>query len=138
MSVLALSLLLAAHLLCVNVAAGGPLVATWLDWRGRGDDAARRGAKWLAGWSLIGLLAGALLGVLIGWLKWDADYRSLWTGPMSYKALWAGIEAIVSLVLMIGWWLWLESSPLSPGGWRGRRSPAGLNAARTSINRCPI
>jgi hypothetical protein len=29
-----LSLLLAMHLLCVNVASGGPLVAAWLDWRG--------------------------------------------------------------------------------------------------------
>src|SRR5688500_10052682 len=44
-----LSLLLAAHLLCVNVAAGGPLVAAWLDWRGvRGDEAAGRAARWLA------------------------------------------------------------------------------------------
>src|SRR5262245_31453896 len=82
-SLLGMSLLLAAHLLCVNVAAGGPLVAAWLDWRGRGDEAAGRAAKWLAGWSVIGLEAGAVLGLLIGWLKWDADYRSLWTGPLS-------------------------------------------------------
>jgi hypothetical protein len=104
---LGMSLLLAAHLLCVNVAAGGPLVAAWLDWRGRRDEAAGRAAKWLAGWSLIGFLAGAVLGLAIGWLKWDADYRALWTGPLSYKLHWAGIEAIFSLVLMIGWWIWL-------------------------------
>ena len=122
MSALVLSLLLAAHLLCVNVAAGGPLVAAWLDWRGRGDEAAGRAAKWLAGWSIAGLLVGALLGVLIGWLKWDAEYRSLWTGPMSYKMHWAGIELIFSLVLMIGWWLWL------PGGQAGARQSSSCAA----------
>jgi hypothetical protein len=119
---LGMSLLLAAHLLCVNVAAGGPLVAAWLDWRGRGDEAAGRAAKWLAGWSLIGFLTGAILGVFIGWLKWDADYRALWTGPLSYKLHWAGIEAIFSLVLMIGWWAWL------PG-----RSARGVVAAVSRI-----
>ena len=112
-----MSLLLAAHLVCVNVAAGGPLVAAWLDWRGRGDKAAGRAAKWLAGWSLIGFLAGTVLGLAMGWLKWDADYRSLWTGPLSYKLHWAGIEAIFSLVLMIGWWLWLLASSSAGGKW---------------------
>lgn len=130
-SALALSLLLAAHLLCVNVAAGGPLVAAWLDWRGRGDEAARKAAKWLAGWSIAGLLAGAILGALIGWLKWDADYRSLWTGPLSYKMHWAGIEAIFSLVLMIGWWLWL---PGRAGGSKAVVLLRGLMAVLASTN----
>src|SRR5205823_1965055 len=100
--------LLAAHLLCVNVASGGPLSAAWLDWRGtRGDEAAARGAVYLACASIFTLLAGAALGLLIGWLKWDADYRSLWLGPLSYKLSGAVIEAVFSLVLMLGWWLWL-------------------------------
>jgi hypothetical protein len=102
------TLLLAAHLLCVNVAAGGPLVAAWLDGRGvRGDTAAAKATVYLARGSLLGLLIGALLGVLVGWLKWDAAYRALWLGPLSYKLHWAGLEAIFSLVLYIGWWLWL-------------------------------
>lgn len=131
MANLGLSLLLAAHLLCVNVAAGGPLVAAWLDWRGRGDEAAGRAAKWLAGWSLAGLLAGAFLGVLIGWLKWDAEYRSLWTGPLSYKLHWAAIELIFSLVLMIGWWLWL---PGRAGGGTAIVTVRGLIAILASTN----
>jgi hypothetical protein len=102
-----LVLLLAAHLLCVNIAAGGPLVAAWLDWRSHTDEAAGRAAKWLAAWSLVGLFAGALLGLVVGWMKWDADYRALWAGPLSYKMHWAVIEVVFSLVLMIGWWLWL-------------------------------
>lgn len=101
-------LLLAVHLLCVNVASGGPLVGAWLDWRGtRGDEAAASGAAYLGRASIIGLAAGAVLGLVIGWLKWDAAYRSLWLGPMSYKLHWAGAEAIFSLVLMVAWWLWL-------------------------------
>jgi hypothetical protein len=112
---LGMSFLVAAHLLCVNVAAGGPLIAAWLDWRGRSDSSAQRAAKWLAGWSVVGLLAGAALGVAIGWLKWDADYRALWTGPLSYKMHWAAIEAAFSLALTVGWWLWLPSAAKSSG-----------------------
>jgi hypothetical protein len=127
---LGMSFLVAAHLLCVNVAAGGPLIAAWLDWRGRSDSSAQRAAKWLAGWSVVGLLAGAALGVAIGWLKWDADYRALWTGPLSYKMHWAAIEAAFSLALTVGWWLWLPNSPLSPGG----RGVGGEGARRGTLS----
>jgi len=113
---LLLTLLLAAHLLCVNVASGGPLLGAWLDWRGtRGDGPSARAAVYLARASLIALIAGAALGLLIGWLKWDADYRALWTGPLSYKLTGATIEALFSLVLMLIWWLWL------PGNVGGRK-----------------
>src|SRR5947207_6339075 len=60
-----LTLLLSAHLLCVNVASGGPLVAASLDWRGtRGDGAAAKAAAYLGRASLVGLLAGAALGLV--------------------------------------------------------------------------
>ncbi len=108
MFALLLALLLAAHLLCVNVASGGPLVGSWLDARGtRGNDAAARAAAWLARASLVGLLAGTALGLVIGWLKWDSDYRSLWLGPLSYKLKGAVIEAAFSLALILGWSRWL-------------------------------
>jgi len=104
---LVLTFLLAAHLLCVNVASGGPIVAAWLDWRGtRADEAAAKAAAYLARASLGGLAVGAALGLVIGWLKWNEAYQSLWLGPLSYKLHWAGIEAIFSLVLMVGWWWW--------------------------------
>jgi hypothetical protein len=127
-----LSLLLAMHLLCVNVASGGPLVAAWLDWRGtRGDDAAARAASYLARWSVITLLAGAGLGVLIGWLKWNGQYRALWLGPLSYKLHWAAIEAVFSLVLMVGWWLWL---PAKAGGGARASAARGLMAVLAATN----
>jgi hypothetical protein len=129
---LVLVLLLTSHLLCVNVAAGGPLVAAWLDWRGmRGDDAAARAAVDLARASLLGLLIGAGLGLLLGWVKWDATYRSLWLGPLSYKLHWAGIEALFSLVLMLGWWLWL---PGRSGGSGRAMATRGLIAVLASTN----
>jgi hypothetical protein len=97
--------------LCVNVAAGGPIVAAWLDWRGRtGDEAAVKAAKYLARWSVTALLVGAALGVLLGWLRWNAAYRSLWLGPLRYKLDWAVVEAVFSLVLMIGWWFRLPGT----------------------------
>jgi hypothetical protein len=103
-----ISILLALHLLCVNIASGAPLLASWLDWRGtRGDDASAKAAAWMARASLIAFAAGAALGLLLGWLKWDADYRSLWLGPLSYKLYGAIIEALFSLGLILGWWLWL-------------------------------
>ncbi len=112
------SLLLAAHLLCVNVAGGGPIVGAWLDWKGtQGSEAAASAAVYLGRASWLGLLFGAGLGVVIGWLKWDVEYRDLWLGPMSYKMKWAIVEAVFSLVLIAGWWFWL---PRQAGG--GRRA----------------
>src|SRR5438445_295799 len=127
-----ITILLAAHLLCVNVASGGPLLGAWLDWRGtRGDEPAATGAVYLARASLIALIAGAALGLLIGWLKWDADYRSLWLGPLSYKLIGAVIEALFSLALMLGWWLWL---PGKSGGSTTAVTIRSLLAALAATN----
>jgi hypothetical protein len=128
----ALTLLLAVHLLCVNVASGGPIVAAWLDWQGmRGGEAAARAAAYLARVSLGGVIVGAALGLVVGWLKWNPAYRSLWLGPLSYKLHWAGVEAIFSLVLMVGWWLWL---PGRAGGNRWAASARGLVAVLAATN----
>lgn len=132
MTEIAITLLLSLHLLCVNAAAGGPMVAAWLDWRGtRGDPAAGGAARYLAGCSVGGLLVGAMLGAIIGWTQWTADYQSLWMGPMSYKLRWAAIEAVFSLVLMIGWWLWL---PRAAGGTKWAANIRVLLAVLSSTN----
>jgi hypothetical protein len=130
---LAFILLLSAHLLCVNVASGGPIVAAWLDWRGArgGDEAAAKAAVALARWSVSGFLVGAGLGLIVGWSKWNAEYRALWLGPLSYKLHWAAIEAIFSLVLMLGWWLWL---PGKAGGSRRAMVARGLIAVLAATN----
>ena len=126
------SLLLAAHLLCVNLASGGPILAAWLDWRGtRGEDAAAKAAVYLARASLAAFLAGAALGLLIGWLKWDADYRSLWLGPLIYKLKGAVIEIAFSFALILGWWLWL---PGKSGGARSAMITRCFLAALAATN----
>ena len=55
------AVILAAHLLCVDIASAGPLVCIWLDWRGRRDATARDAGRWLAKTSLAGLIVGGLL-----------------------------------------------------------------------------
>lgn len=120
------TLVLTAHLLCVNVAAGGPILCVWLEWRG--DDLARRAARYLAAASLVGLVAGGLLGVILGGLKWTPEYRSLWAGPLSYKMHWAVGEFAVSL-LLAGLYAWLVNrrGGFSRGARFGRGAMALLN-----------
>lgn len=100
--------LLAAHLLAVNVAAGGPLVAIWLEWKARGgrDALAARSADFLAKWSVLSLLAGAVLGLLLGVLFWNDSYRHLWLDRLWHKVSWGLAELGCSFVAMSGYWLW--------------------------------
>jgi hypothetical protein len=77
------------------------------------------------------LLVGAALGLAIGWLKWDAEYRALWLGPLSHKLHWAGLEAAFSLVLLGGWWLAL---PGRAGGRRALAVARGIVALLASTN----
>jgi hypothetical protein len=126
------TLLLAAHLLCVNAAAGGPLVAAWLDWCAAGDDsAAAQAARLLARYAIAGLLVGALLGLAIGWLNWNSAYQSLWLGPLRYKLHVAAMEAVFSLAMLLGWWLWL---PKQAGGKRWAALTRGVVALLASSN----
>jgi hypothetical protein len=99
---LLLTLLLVLHLVCVNVAAGAPILCVWLEWRG--GTLSRQAAEYLARMGLTSLVAGGLLGILIGGLKWSASYQDLWTGPLSYKMHWAAGEILFSLVLAVVYW----------------------------------
>ena len=102
-----ITLLLALHLLSVNVAAAGPLVCIWLDWKeGRGDALAGRTASYLGVASLATLLLGGILGLAIGAASWNARYHDLWMGPMSYKAAWGIGEYAFSLLLAISYVVW--------------------------------
>lgn len=99
--------LLALHLLCVNVAAAGPLICLWLEWKeGRGSELAGRAATWLGTVACWTLLAGGLLGLLIGWLHWSEDYAALWNGTLRKKAWWGVGEYMFSLGMSTGyaWW----------------------------------
>jgi hypothetical protein len=97
------TLLLAAHLVCVNIAAGAPLVCAWLEWRG--GELALRAARSLGRWALATLVVGSLLGLTLGCLLWTPTYAALWRGPLHYKLVWAIAELAFSLVLAAGYWL---------------------------------
>jgi hypothetical protein len=94
------SFALAFHLLCMNIAAAGPLVCAWLDWRSaRGDEAAHRAAKFLARTSLAMFVVGAVFGILVAALFWNDAYHDLMHVFM-YKIKWGAGELLFSLILM--------------------------------------
>jgi hypothetical protein len=98
---LTITLLLAAHLLCMNVASAGPLVGAWLAWRG--EDELRRYAFQTSG---CGLLVGSLLGgALLAWPQegmraalerfpadayWFAALELLFSGACIAALIWGG------------------------------------------------
>ncbi|HUE71695.1 MAG TPA: hypothetical protein VMP01_12485 [Pirellulaceae bacterium] len=106
-------LLLSGHLMLANVAAGGPLVCIWLEWKARGnrDPLASQAADYLATWSLGSLLGGAVVGVLLGAMLWNDAYRDLWMERLGHKARWAIGEFGVSLAVIAGYWLWRKARP---------------------------
>ena len=74
-------LLLSLHLICMNVASGGPLACIWLEWklRGKEDGTAKGAADYLAKMGVITLLAGSLLGLVMGLMLWPQEDAALWT-----------------------------------------------------------
>lgn len=123
------TILLIAHLLCVNVAAGAPILCVWLEWRG--DALARRAAAYLGRMGLLALFLGGLFGLAIGWLKWTPAYRELWTGPLSYKLHWGAAELVFSLVLAGVYWLLVRGNG---GNSTGSRTGRGLIALVNGTN----
>lgn len=106
-------ILLTAHLVCMNVASGGPLVALWLEWKDRrGDAVAPQAARYLATAAILALLVGSLLGLLIGWLKWTPEYAEIWQVRLWNKVKWGLGELAVSAVLLIGYWFWRKRATL--------------------------
>ena len=121
---LATILVLIFHLLAVNVAAGAPIVCVWLEWRG--DSVARKAAAYLGWLALVTLVVGGLLGAALGWLKWTPEYRDLWTGPLSYKLHWGGLELLFSLALATAYWLLARGRGGESRGWRTLRGAIAL------------
>lgn len=72
---LALTVVLALHLVCVNLASAGPFLAVWLFWRAwrRHDDDAALAGRHFIGWSLASLGAGIVSGAAALGLLWAAD-----------------------------------------------------------------
>jgi hypothetical protein len=125
------SLLLALHLLCVNVTAGAPLIVAWFEWKGPADPLARRAGDYLSLAAWTSLLVGASLGLIIGWLRWNEEAATIWTGVLRYR-LWSSVgELGFSLVILVALWAWRRRIDLS--GTVGRIA-RGLLAVLASTN----
>ena len=101
-------LLLSVHLICMNVASGAPLVCIWLEWKlSKGNDgAAKAAADYLAAMTVITLVAGSLLGLVMGVMLWTPEYATLWTKRLGHKMHWGGLELLFSLAILAGYWAW--------------------------------
>jgi hypothetical protein len=100
--------LLAAHLLAMNIASAGPLAALWLV-RGRHDEkaACRQMAAGVAWLSLQALVVGALLGGLVVMAPSEGLRAALHRFPAS--AYWFGLaELIFSAACIAGVWRGVE------------------------------
>lgn len=105
MLLIATSLLLGVHLLLVNVAMVGPLIAVWFDWRwgrNRQPFASELGRR-LAWCSVLSLVAGSLPGLVLLAMRYGNDgryWRALEVVPRD--RLWfAGAEFAFSLVTLL-------------------------------------
>jgi hypothetical protein len=100
-----LILVLAVHLLCVNVASAAPVVALWAQWRRSpvGDTAAATIGRHLAGVSLWMLAAGIFTGAAALAVVWQA-YPSAYIGAArqipSERYWWGGAELLFSFFML--------------------------------------
>lgn len=110
MLLILLAVLLAAHLLLLDVAMAGPLVCVGVEWRARraNDAASDEIARRLAGWSLWALVGGSVVGGLLLVVRYTAG------GPDYFRAyqaipvtrLWFGFaELIFSLACLSAYFL---------------------------------
>jgi hypothetical protein len=121
--------LLTAHLACMNVAAGGPIVALWLEWKDRrGDSMGAPAGRYLGAAAVIALAVGAILGVALGWLRWTPEYQQIWQVQLSKKLSNGLIELAVSGALLVAYWLWRRAAgwPTTRVGFLGRCTLAFL------------
>jgi hypothetical protein len=108
--------LLAIHLICMNVATAGPLVCLWAEWReARGCVLGGRVGRYLANCSVITLVIGSLIGLAAALLVWSPRFAAalayLW--PRVWPA--GVMELLFSLVLLVIYAVWWQrSTPTTP------------------------
>jgi hypothetical protein len=117
-------LLLAVHLLAMNVASAGPLVCVWLHGRGRrGDGTAFAAGRQLAWLAVVVLLAGVAVGALLlvmAWLDAGRGYFDALARFPTAALVHAGGEAVFSLACLVvyaGMWERWRGWPWLHGLW---------------------
>ncbi|WP_254507235.1 hypothetical protein [Anatilimnocola floriformis] len=133
-------LLLAVHLMCMNVACGAPLVSLWLEWKDRrGDAIAPQAARYLAASSVIALLVGMGLGLVLGWLRWTPEYAEVWRVNLASKLEMGIYELIASGSLLVVYWIWRSWAVLpTRRGYLGRSMLLFLAASNLLYHFPPI
>ncbi len=101
-----ITLLQAFHLMAVNVASAGPLVAIWLHrrWTRHGDETAGIVGQRLAKGSLSMLVVGSVLGFIglgLTWVGDEASYRAAAAQIPAKRYAFALAELVFSLVLLL-------------------------------------
>ncbi len=129
---IAATILLAAHLLCVNVAMTGPLACVALRWRaaGHGDPLADRLGRWLVRVCLVAVLVAVGLGLASGLLLWWSGQGQFFDAlaRVPVRRLYGGLAelAFYVLCLLIYDGLWHR--------WRARPVGHGLIAVLAATN----
>jgi hypothetical protein len=112
-------------------------VCLWLEWReGRGDELAGRAGRYLAASAVVLLLAGAALGLLMGWLLWSEAYLAALQMVRS-RAEWGAAELLFSLVLMSAHVVWWRLRPQACWWQRAARCLAPLLAGTNTLYHFP-
>lgn len=137
MTWLLVAIVLAVHLLCVNVSSAAPLVCAWFDWReGRGNALAGAAGRYLAAWGLALLVPGGLLGIVLGWLLWDETYRQV-LSRFSSKIHFGAWELLFSLALLALHLIWWRKRPTAGAAERGTRIFVALLAGTNLLYHFP-
>jgi hypothetical protein len=92
--------------------------------------------RWLAWKSFQLALAGALFGLAIGWLRWDAEYSSV-LQRFSARIQWGIAEFAFSVLLMGGYAAWLSARPRTTAIGRWTRSFLSLMATTNLLYHFP-
>jgi hypothetical protein len=118
-----LVVVLAVHLMAMNVAAAGPFVCLWLQWReaSRGDTLAGKLSEYLARQSLVWFTVGVVLGCVALYLVWILYPRSYFEAAAQIPArrYWFGIAELVFFVACLAGVMALPQREGQSG--RGRR-----------------
>jgi len=133
---------LAAHLLAMNLASAGPLACVWMEWRGRRQHPETGTASLVArlAWhAWYALIAGVLLGLLLGWLDWVRGDRLVTILPAFSRKLAWGIAEIACSIAWTGLYCgWLSWRPPQTGLARAMHRSLAILSATNLLYHFPI
>lgn len=133
-----LGVLLAAHIICMLVSAVNPLTAVWCEYReGRGDVLAGVVGRWLLAMALLLFVAGAVLGLLVGWIDWQGGLGSA-LERLPSKVFFGIIELVFSAVLILVHWQWWRRVTRPSGTIRSIRAMLGILAGTNLLYHFPV